>query len=140
MTIAKKKSTKPKQLMDGHGAKPPGNRPTATQVAATLKTITIPVGKVSKTVENVSTLHDGEKMTDDQRRRLETLEKTLLEMRRVVGNSLTTGCHNQDDLEFQFGLLQIVMGALTKSGDISVVTARKYADGLLLERSLKSAE
>ncbi|GAN89895.1 hypothetical protein Gbfr_009_020 [Gluconobacter frateurii M-2] len=78
-------------------------------------------------------------MNEDQRRRLMALEKTLLEMRRVVGTSLTTACHNQDDLEFQIGLLQIVIGALIKNGDVSLDAARKHTDGILLERQLRSA-
>lgn len=69
-------------------------------------------------------------MDADQRRRFEEVEKTLLALRREVGNILTDGREDRSELERHIGLLQLRLIALDESGDISAVRCREHARGI----------
>lgn len=110
MSVIKKKLPKPR--VDGRGEKPKGKRPTAAQLVATHKVITIPLAKVGK-VQQTSTL------TTVERQRFEMLEAMLLKLRRAVAMVLVNGIDgNQDTLEEKAGELTAMLNIMEKRGDL----------------------
>lgn len=65
--------------------------------------------------------------TSDHRRRLEDLEKTLLDLRRAVAAALMSGGDKRQELELQLGMLQFRIGALTEAGEVSAKACREHA-------------
>ena len=68
-------------------------------------------------------------MDADQRRRFEEVEKTLLSLRREVGNILTDGREVRSELERHIGLLQLRLIALDESVSISAARFRDLSCG-----------
>ena len=70
-------------------------------------------------------------LTPAYRKRLEELEKALLEFRRAVGTALISNEDQQHDLEVRIGMLQFRIKALADAGDISVTACRGHARHLI---------